>query len=190
MKNLDINNDLSLRAAAAATTKQREQDVRSFESISLGNDNSKKDRKDSDLSSTTSEHPVKEDASSSSFTLSSDLNFKLNLNDPNSRKYLWNLLKSHSTLDELLEQFGSTLHNKVSFWDLVQLKLKYSKTNRLKTTYEIIDDYTLLYSNMSSLLEKIVNEHTESSSGKKNENSSRSRSSSRNHRKQSASFGK
>ena len=98
---------------------------------------------------------------------SSDINFKLNLNDPNSRKYLWSLLKSHSTLDELLEQFGSTLHNKISFWDLVQLKLKFSKTNMLKTTYEIIDDYTILYSNMSTLLEKIVSEHSTLNAGKK-----------------------
>ena len=95
------------------------------------------------------------------------MNLKLNLNDPNSRKYLWNLLKKHSTQDELIEQFGSTIHNRISFWDLVQLKLKFSKTNMLKTTYEIIDDYTILYSNMSTLLETIVNEHSTPNSGKK-----------------------
>lgn len=84
----------------------------------------------------------------------------LNLNDINSRNYLWNLLKSHTPADELVQRFGSALHDKVSFWDLVQLKFKYSQNNHLKTTYEIIDDYTLLYSNMSALLERFVNEQT------------------------------
>ena len=118
------------------------------------------ERKDSNASSAAESTIIKQEETS-------DINLKLNLNDPNSRKYLWNLLKKHSTLDELVEQFGSNLHNKISFWDLVQLKLKFSKTNMLKTTYEIIDDYTLLYSNMSTLLEKIVNEHSTTNSGKK-----------------------
>ncbi len=47
----------------------------------------------------------------------------------------------------------------MSFWDLVKLKLKYGK-NKLKTTYDIIDDYTLLYSNMSKLLEHFVTQHS------------------------------
>jgi hypothetical protein len=94
-----------------------------------------------------------------------DLNFKLNLNDSNSRNYLWNLLKSHSTLDEIKTQFGSMLHDKITFWDLVEMKLKFTQGNQLKTTYEIIDEYTLLYSNMSTLLEKIVKEHSKGGSG-------------------------
>ncbi|CAF0739418.1 unnamed protein product [Brachionus calyciflorus] len=102
----------------------------------------------------------------------------LNLSDRNSRSYLWNLLKQNSTQEELIENFGSMLHDKISFWDLVQLKLRYSKSNHLKTTYEIIDDYTLLYSNMSALLERFVNEQSNFNS--MSDNSSRSRSSSRN----------
>lgn len=120
-----------------------------------------------------------------------DTGVSLNLNDKNSRNYLWNLLKNHSSKEEMMEHFGSALHDKISFWDLVQLKLKYSKVNHLKTTYEIIDDYTLLYSNMSALLERFVNEQSNfsliGSSKKIGDNSSRSRSSSRNYRKQSTS---
>jgi len=84
----------------------------------------------------------------------------LNLNDVNSRNQLWNLLRTHTPADELVQRFGAELHDKVSFWDLVQLKLKYSPNNHLKTIYEIIDDYTLLYSNMSALLERFANEQT------------------------------
>lgn len=127
---------------------------------------------------------------------SSNKSLSLNLSDKNSRSYLWNLLKANSSQEELIEHFGSALHDKISFWDLVQLKLKFSKVNHLKTTYEIIDDYTLLYSNMSALLERFVNEQSNFASlglsglglaNKKVENSSRSRSSSRNLRKQSTS---
>ena len=90
----------------------------------------------------------------------SDLAF--NLNDAGSRAHLWSLLKAHSSVDELKYHLGASLHDKVSFWDLVQLKLKFSPTSQhLKTTYKLIDDYTLLYSNMSSLLETIVKEHSQ-----------------------------
>lgn len=130
--------------------------------------------------------------------LSSNLTVNLDLNDINSRNYLWNLLKAHSTHDELIYQFGSVLHDKITFWDLAQLKLKYAKSNQLKTTYQIIDDYTVLYSNMRTYMEKVVNEQSSSSSSslslipavnssRKSDNSSRSRSSSRNPRKQSTS---
>jgi hypothetical protein len=87
-------------------------------------------------------------------------NLVIDLKDSNSRKKLWNLLKSNSNVEEMKEEFGSELHDKVSFWDLVNLKLKFSKNSQLKTTYEIIDDYTILYSNMSTLLESFVEEHS------------------------------
>ncbi len=87
-------------------------------------------------------------------------NLVIDLKDSNSRKKLWNLLKSNSSVEEMKEEFGSELHDKVSFWDLVNLKLKFSKNSQLKTTYEIIDDYTILYSNMSTLLESFVEEHS------------------------------
>ncbi|RNA06226.1 hypothetical protein BpHYR1_032504 [Brachionus plicatilis] len=110
--------------------------------------------------------------------------FSLDLKNKNSRSYLWNLLKENSSQQELTEYLGSSLHDKISFWDLVQLKLKYSKSNHLKTIYEIIDDYTTLYSNMSGLLERFVNEQSNINSLiSKSDNSSRSRSSSRNIRK-------
>ncbi len=115
---------------------------------------------------------------SSSSLSGSSCNVNINLNDKNSRKSLWNLLKSHSSLDEMLDQFGAILHDKISFWDLVQLKFKHSKKSEIKTTYEIIDDYTQLYSNMSSLLEGIVKEHSTNET-----QCSRSRSSSRSLRK-------
>lgn len=86
--------------------------------------------------------------------------FSLDLKNKNSRSYLWSLLKENSSQQELTEYLGSSLHDKISFWDLVQLKLKYSKSNHLKTIYEIIDDYTTLYSNMSGLLERFVNEQS------------------------------
>jgi hypothetical protein len=88
---------------------------------------------------------------------STTTHLNLNLKDPNSRNYLWNLLKVNSPTDELTNQFGSILHDKITFWDLAQLKLKHSKSNHLKTTYQIIDEYTILYSNMRTYLEKIVN---------------------------------
>ena len=89
-------------------------------------------------------------------------NLCLNLNDVNSRNYLWSLLKTHSPLEELIEQFGAILHDKITFWDLAQIKLKHTKTNHLKATYQIIDDYTILYSNMRTYLEKFVNEQSTS----------------------------
>jgi hypothetical protein len=61
-----------------------------------------------------------------------------------------------------VSELGPILSEKMSFWDLVKLKLKYGK-NKLKTTYDIIDDYTLLYSNMSKLLENFVKQHSTSS---------------------------
>ncbi len=100
----------------------------------------------------------------------------LNLSDKKSRQTLWSLLKSHSSTEEMLDQFGSSLHDKISFWDLVQLKIKHSTKNEVKTIYEITDDYTKFYSNMSTLLEGFVMEHSQ-------ESNSRSRSSSRNYRK-------
>ena len=105
-------------------------------------------------------------------------NLNIDLTDKNSRQTLWNLLKSHSSKEEMLDQFGTALHDKISFWDLVQFKIKNSKKNELKTIYEITDDYTTLYSNMSTLLEGFVKEHSQEGG-----TSSRSRSSSRNYRK-------
>ncbi len=102
----------------------------------------------------------------------------LDLNEKKSRETLWDLLISHSSTTEMLDNFGSALHDKISFWDLVQLKIKHSKNkNELNTIYEITDDYTKLYSNMSTLLEGFVKEHSQEGA------SSRSRSSSRNYRK-------
>lgn len=80
-------------------------------------------------------------------------------------------------MDEMIEHFGSALHDKISFWDLVQMKIKHSKKAELKTVYEITEDYSTLYSNMSTLLEGFVKEHSQEGT------SSRSRSSSRNYRK-------
>ena len=57
----------------------------------------------------------------------------------------------------------------MSFWDLVKLKLKFGK-NKLKTTYDIIDDYTLLYSNMSKLLENFVKQHSTTSQATNQQN--------------------
>lgn len=82
----------------------------------------------------------------------------LNLNDGSSREKLWSLLLKHTPVNELVQRFGAELHDKISFWDLVQLKLKHSPKNNLNTIYEIIDDYTLLYTNMSSLLERFASE--------------------------------
>lgn len=93
-------------------------------------------------------------------TEQNDTTFNLDIKNKDSRSYLWNLLKENSSQEELTEYFGSSLHDKLSFWDLVQLKLKYSNSNHLKTIYEIIDDYTKLYSNMSTLLERFVNEQS------------------------------
>lgn len=93
-------------------------------------------------------------------TEQTDSTFSLDIKNKDSRSYLWNLLRENSSQDELTEYFGSSLHDKLSFWDLVQLKLKYSNSNHLKTMYEIIDDYTKLYSNMSTLLERFVNEQS------------------------------
>lgn len=93
-------------------------------------------------------------------TEQTDNTVNLDIRNKNSRSYLWNMLKENSSQEELTEYLGSTLHDKISFWDLVQLKLKYSKSNHLKTIYEIIDDYTKLYSNMSTLLERFVNEQS------------------------------
>ena len=166
MKNLDLNQeDLSSfneKSSAYLTTAS------SFNSINSTT---------SSFQSSTSSLVVNEQtASKQSDSGASNSSLNINLNDKYSRKSLWNLLKSHSSLDEMLDQFGTALHDKISFWDLVQLKLKYSKKSELKTTYEIIDDYTLLYSNMSTLLEGFVKEHS-------SETCSRSRSSSRNYRK-------
>ena len=136
MKNLDINNDLTNHQSTATTTAN-------YNNVAPSTSSSVSDTNNQDTC---------------------DLNFKLNLNDSNSRNYLWNLLKSHSTIDEIKSQFGSMLHDKITFWDLVELKLKFSQTNQLKTTYEIIDDYTMLYSNMSTLLEKIVKDHSKNGS--------------------------
>lgn len=58
-----------------------------------------------------------------------------------------------------MNEFGNILAEKMTFWDLVKLKLKHNR-NKLQQTYEIIDDYTLLYSNMSKLLEYFVKEHS------------------------------
>lgn len=109
----------------------------------------------------------------------SSSSINLNLSDRKSRQTLWNLLKDHSSKDEMIDQFGASLHDKISFWDLVQLKIKHSTKNELKTIYEITDDYTKLYSNMSTLLEGFVKEHSAQETS-----TSRSRSSSRNYRKQ------
>lgn len=84
----------------------------------------------------------------------------LNLNDINLREQLWTMLFKHTPTDELIQRFGDQLHDKISFWDIVQLKLKNSSQNHLSTIYEIIDDYTRLYTNMSSLLERFANEQT------------------------------
>ena len=97
-------------------------------------------------------------------TVTHQQDITLNLNDINARNYLWDLLRTHSTVDELVDQFGSILHNKITFWDLAQLKLKYSRpNNHLKTTYQIIDDYTVLYSNMRTYLERFVNDQASTS---------------------------
>jgi hypothetical protein len=85
---------------------------------------------------------------------------RIDLNDAKSRNILWSLLKNHSTIEELVDQFGAVLHDKITFWDLAQIKLKHTKTNHLKATYQIIDDYTVLYSNMRTYLEKFVNEQS------------------------------
>ena len=166
MKNLDINNEIK---------KNDEGDDESDKAGSSSSSSSKSKQSSLKSSSKNVFEMPKEDkteppeASSSAIGISgagSDISLKLSLNDPASRKHLWNLLKEHSTQEELVEQFSSTLHDKISFWDLVQFKLKYSKSNQLRTTYEIIDDYTILYSNMSALLEQIVNQHTNGSSKK------------------------
>lgn len=92
----------------------------------------------------------------------------LHLGDVNARNQLWSLLCAHTPTDELVQRFGVALHDKLTFWDLVQLKLKHSPHNHLKTIYDIIDDYTLLYSNMSLLLERFANEQTfNSNTGRK-----------------------
>ncbi len=107
-----------------------------------------------------------------------DTSLSIDLSDKKSRETLWGLLKAHSSTTEMLDQFGSLLHDKISFWDLVQFKIKHSKNkNELNTIYEITDDYTKLYSNMSTLLEGFVKEHSQEGA------LSRSRSSSRSYRK-------
>jgi hypothetical protein len=106
--------------------------------------------------------PTTSSSSNSSSSSSNELLSKqFNLNDVNARNQLWNMLRTHTPADELVQRLGAEMHDKITFWDLVQLKLKYSPANsHLKTIYDIIDDYTLLYSNMSSLLERFANEQT------------------------------
>ena len=78
-------------------------------------------------------------------TLRDSANLGIDLNDADSRKTLWNLLKTHSSQEEILDEFGSQLHDKISFWDLVKLKLKFSKSTQLKTTYEIIGLFCFIF---------------------------------------------
>jgi hypothetical protein len=174
MKNLDINNDI----------KEYNSQDNVQETHSCPNDTCIPATSTSQMANKTLKSAPynTNQANSSSKSSTCDINFKLNLKDSNSRSYLWNLLRTHCTLDELISQFGAILHDKISLWDLVQLKLKFSQKSQIKTTYEIIEDYTVLYSNVSNLLERIVEEHSSenlSLSNRKSENSSRSRSSSR-----------
>jgi len=215
MKNLDLNFDLKPNESSSSSSSSSSSCSSSASSVapaskSKEKNNYKKNKKT--LHSNGGTHNFDQTAVSSqasqqthqeqpqSVAASESASLGIDLTDACSRKTLWNLLKSHSTQEEILDEFGSQLHDKISFWDLVKLKLKFSKNTQLKTTYEIIDDYTVLYSNMSTLLESFVEEHSSSSSSslgaasaaskqltfKKNENSSRSRSSSRNCRKQSS----
>lgn len=152
MKNLDINNDLNAPKlntllSDLASGRKHEKMARQVA----------QDQADSNIFSNPGSTNIL-GGNSNKIELPNKLN--LNLNDVNSRNYLWNLLKSHTPVDELIHHFGASLHDKISFWDLVQLKLKFSQNNHLKTTYEIIDDYTVLYSNMSALLERYVNEQS------------------------------
>ncbi len=73
-------------------------------------------------------------------------------------------MKENSSKEEILEELGPLIHDKLTFWDLVKIKLKHGDSDKLKLTYNLLDDYTLLYSNMSKLLENIVNQHSSSSS--------------------------
>lgn len=175
MKNLDINNDIK-----KYKSQENLQETQSTINDTSSTATSTAFHMASKMAKNSGNNANQANSGSKSSTC--DINFKLNLKDSNSRSYLWNLLKTHCTLDELINQFGAILHDKISFWDLVQLKLKFSQKSQIKTTYEIIEDYTVLYSNVSSLLERIVEEHSSESlslSNRKSENSSRSRSSSR-----------
>lgn len=148
MKNLDLNLDLSTN------------ELQNNSSISLLKNSNNKTQFKNFKKNKKTPHSVylEQTADTSSDQVPS--NVTIDLKDSNSRKNLWNLLKSNSTVDEMIEEFGSELHDKISFWDLVKLKLKFSQNSQLKTTYDIIDDYTILYSNMSSLLESFVEEHS------------------------------
>lgn len=179
MKNLDLNQDLPKEIIPT-----------SYSTVSIQTNTSSISSNSSDKSKTTDLNVQKPFGRSSQIKSSEEVNtnpnnsrssssINLDLNDKKSRQTLWNLLKAHSSKDEMIDQFGVSLHDKISFWDLVQLKVKYSTKNELKTIYEITDDYTKLYSNMSTLLEGFVKEH----SAAQENSTSRSRSSSRNYRK-------
>ncbi len=80
------------------------------------------------------------------------------------REVLLVKLKENSSRDEMLEEIGSLVHDKLTFWDLAKLKLKHGDNDKLKITYSLLDDYTLLYSNMSKLLESLVSQQSAPSS--------------------------
>jgi len=161
MKNLDLSEGLSQRSYKMNDVVDLNLNLKNIEKSILNDDlkskekNFKKNKKNSHSTNLESTRQLDKNINSHQTS-----NLTIDLNDSSSRKNLWNLLKSNSSVEEMVEEFGSELHDKISFWDLVNLKLKFSKNSQLKTTYEIIDDYTILYSNMSTLLESFVEEHS------------------------------
>lgn len=147
MKNLDLNKDKQSNQTAGSKSSRNLFSASSASSLlSLSASASNLQSKLTD--------PIK-----SSYDLSN-----LNLKDPKCRKYMWNLLKVNSSTDEIVKNFGSMLHDKLTFWDLARMKLENSQKNRLDTTYEILDDYSTLYNNINELLVTIVDEEDKKSS--------------------------
>lgn len=181
MKNLDLNQDLPKETVSTSENlNSTDSFTISYPSTSTVTSEKSRVKYIKGLKKSVSEKDpanIKELSESQTSNNKQQVNIDIDLKDIKSRQTLWSLLLSNSSVDEILDQFGSTLHDKISFWDLVQFKIKNSKKDQIKTIYEITDDYTKLYSNMSTLLEGFVKEHTHEGT------SSRSRSSSKNYRK-------